>query len=172
VEQRRIDLLPDLEPEVVTEVGRRSAHEVAFGGGGVGVPALVDDEQPDAGERVQQRLQAVGGDPGGPGQVPDRALPGLHPAEQVDPESGEQRLGGHEAVREVRQRDAVLDRCHAAAGVRGGPVRRRGAPRSSLDRRISHLVLPVRVRHPSPRWCSADRRRPFGRREIHWSGPA
>ena len=112
VAERRIDEPVCLEPEVIAEIVRSARDQVIVAGRGVRVAVGVFDQQPQAGERGEQRLEPVGcqahvGGEGGEGLGAIRK-----PREQPEIDGGEQRLARLEAVGDPRNLAYVTNRCH------------------------------------------------------------
>jgi hypothetical protein len=103
VHERRVDLPGDLQTEVLAEVTGCTPHQVELRRRRVPVARPVGDEKTERGQRVQERPQPVRRYAGRRRQSRDIARSVGEQAEQVDLQSGEQRLGGHEPVGDVGQ---------------------------------------------------------------------
>ena len=100
VQQGRVDLAPELQPEVVAEVIGRPPNQIPVRGGRVAERVAVPHHQAESGQGLQQGAQPADGDSGPVGEV-DRSQRAVgEGGEDTDLQRREQRLGRHEAVRD------------------------------------------------------------------------
>ena len=100
MQQGRVDLAAELQPEVVAEVIRAVANQVPVRGGRVAEGVAVPHHQAQPGQGVQQGAQPADGESGPISEVDRSQRAGGEDGEDTDLQRREQRFGRHEAVRD------------------------------------------------------------------------